>query len=208
MSFCHVWSWQTPQTASHIHVRHIQSVWAHWYAVHRHTVSPLHSYTHPTFLRFGVLGHLLSQMMWLCHGWGWQQPQTASHIHIRHIQSDWAHWYAIHMHMVAAFLHSYTHPTLLRFWGSGSLDESKWCDYVMVEADSHLKLLHTSILDIYKVFEHIDMLSICIQYQPYTVIPTWLGSYFEALGHLWSQNDVIMSWLRLTAISNCFPHSY
>jgi hypothetical protein len=32
----------------------------------------------------------------------------------------------------------------------------------MFEADSHLKLLLPSILDIYKVFEHIDMLSICI----------------------------------------------
>jgi hypothetical protein len=62
----------------------------------------------------------------------------------------------------------------------------------MVDADSHLKLLPTSILDIYKVFEHIDMLSIGIQYQPYTVIPTRLGSDFGALGHLWSQNDVIM----------------
>ncbi len=40
----------------------------------------------------------------------------------------------------------------------------------MVEADIHLKLLPTSILDIYKVFEHIDMLAIGIQYQPYTVI--------------------------------------
>jgi hypothetical protein len=30
----------------------------------------------------------------------------------------------------------------------------------MVEADSHLKLLPTSLLDIYKVFEQIDMLSI------------------------------------------------
>ncbi len=29
-------------------------------------------------------------------------------------------------------------------------------------ADSYLKLLNTSILDIYKVFEHIDMLSIGI----------------------------------------------
>jgi hypothetical protein len=29
----------------------------------------------------------------------------------------------------------------------------------MAQADSHLKLLPTSILDIYKVFEHIDMLS-------------------------------------------------
>jgi hypothetical protein len=32
----------------------------------------------------------------------------------------------------------------------------------MVETDSHLKLFSASILDIYKVFEHIDMLSIAI----------------------------------------------
>jgi hypothetical protein len=38
----------------------------------------------------------------------------------------------------------------------------------MFEADSHLKLLPTSILDIYKVFEQIDMLSIGIQYQRLT----------------------------------------
>ncbi len=35
---------------------------------------------------------------------------------------------------------------------------------------------------------------------------TWLR--FRGLGHLWSQNDVIMSWLRLMATSNCFPHPY
>ncbi len=66
----------------------------------------------------------------------------------------------------------------------------------MVEADSHLKPLPTSKLDIYKVFKHLDsMLSIGIQYQPYTVNPTLLGSDFGALGHLWSQNDDIISWL-------------
>jgi hypothetical protein len=54
----------------------------------------------------------------------------------------------------------------------------------MVEADSHLKLLPASILDIYKVFEHIDMLSIGIRQQPYTVIPTLLGSDVGDLGHL------------------------
>ncbi len=78
----------------------------------------------------------------------------------------------------------------------------------MVEADSHLKLLLTSILDICKVFEHIDMLSIGIQYQLYTVIPTQLGPDFGAQGHLGSQYDVIMSCLRLMATSNCFPHPY
>jgi len=40
--------------------------------------------------------------------------------------------------------------------------ESKRCDYVMFEDASHLKLLSTFILDIYKVFEYIDMLSIGI----------------------------------------------
>jgi hypothetical protein len=33
----------------------------------------------------------------------------------------------------------------------------------MVEADHYLKLLPSSILDIYRVFEHIDMLSIGIR---------------------------------------------
>ncbi len=81
--------------------------------------------------------------------------------------------------------------------------------FVMVDADGHLKLLLTSILDMCKVFEHIDILSMGIQYQPYTVIPTLLlGSDFGVLGHLWSQHNVIMSWLRLTATSNCFPHPY
>ncbi len=270
MRLCHGWGWQSPQTASHIHIRHAQSIWAHWYAVHRHMVAALHSFTHPTWLRFWGSGSLVEskqcdyvmveaeshlkllptsildmckvlkclsiliccphaysisltklyplyflapilgfwvtcgvKMMWLCHGWGWQPPQTASHIHIRHIKSDWAHWYAIHGHEVSA-LHSYTHttwvrfrgsgsfvaskwcdyvsyihirhiqsiwahwyavhwhtvaalqsftyPTWLRFWGTWSLVESKWCIFVMVDADSHLKLLlPTSILDTYKV---------------------------------------------------------
>jgi hypothetical protein len=79
----------------------------------------------------------------------------------------------------------------------------------MVEADSHLKLIPTSTLHIYKEFEHIDVMCIGIQQQPYTVLPILLGSYSEVLlCHLWSQNDVIMSWLRLAATSNCFPHPY
>ncbi len=254
----------------------MQRVWAHWYAVHWHTAAALHSYTHPTWLRFwGSSGsgshveskwchyvmveaashlkllptsishmykvfehidmlcplaysssltqfhpHYLAQilrflwvncggkMMSLHDGWGWGPSQATSCIHMRHIQSVWAHWYAVHWHTAAALL-SYTHPTWLRFGGSGSLVEAKWCHYVMVEAEGHLKLLPPSTLDIYKGFEHIDMLSmIGIQQQPYTVILILLGSDLGVLGHLWRLNDVIMSWLRLTAISNCFPHPY
>ena len=137
------------------------------------------------------------------HGWGWQPPQIASNIHMnmRHIQSVWAHWYAVHWCMVKA-LHSYIHSTWLRCWGTGSLVESKWYHYVMVEADSHLRLLPTSLWDIYKVFEYIDMLSIDIWLKPYTDITTLLGSNVGVLGHLRSQNNVITSWLRLTATPN------
>ena len=60
-------------------------------------------------------------------------------------------------------------------------------------ADSQLKLLPTSILDMFTVFEHINMLFIGIQLHSYTVIPPVLVSEFGVLGHLWSQNDVIMS---------------
>jgi hypothetical protein len=56
----------------------------------------------------------------------------------------------------------------------------------MFEAGNHLKLFPTSILDMYKVFEHIDMLSIGIQYHPYTVIPTLLCDDFGVLGRLLS----------------------
>ena len=54
----------------------------------------------------------------------------------------------------------------------------------MFEADNHLNLFPTSILDIYKVFEHIDMLSMGIQYKPHIVIPTLLGLDCGVLGHL------------------------
>jgi hypothetical protein len=48
----------------------------------------------------------------------------------------------------------------------------------MVEADSNLKLFPATILDRYKVFEHIHMLSMGIWQKCLTVIPTLPGSYF------------------------------
>jgi hypothetical protein len=143
-------------------------------------------------------------MMSFHHGWGWQLPQTAS---LRHINSVWSHWYAVHGHMAVAS-NSYTNSTWVIFMDSGSLVESKWCHYIMVKVHSHLKLLPASILDINKVFEHIDILFWGIRNQPQTGIPTLLVSDFGVLGHLWSQNDVITSWFRLTANSNCFLHPH
>ena len=71
--------------------------------------------------------------------------------------------------------------------------------YVMVEADSHLKQLPASILDIiYTVFEHRHRYAVHrhrVAALGYT--HTLVGSDF---GNLWSQNDIFMSWLRLTAL--------
>ncbi len=81
---------------------------------------------YPPYSMAQILGFWVTwgvKTMWLCHGWGWRPPQTASHIHIRHVQSIWAHSYAVNWHTVTA-LHSLTHPTWVRFWGSGSLVES------------------------------------------------------------------------------------
>jgi len=50
-----------------------------------------------------------------------------------------------------------------RLGNSGSLMEWKRCHYLMVEVAIQIKLLPPSILDIYKVFMHIDMLSVGIQ---------------------------------------------
>jgi hypothetical protein len=62
-----------------------------------------------------------------------------------------------------AYSSSHTHTSRLCFWGSWSFVDSKYYHYVMVEVESHFKLLPASILDIYIVFEHIDMMSMGIQ---------------------------------------------
>ncbi len=154
-----IMSWLSLTATSTIHIRHIWNVWEHWYIVLEHTAAALSRYPH-------YLGQILGfwvtcgvKIRSLRHGWGWQPTQTASCVHIIHIQSVWAHLYAVRGHIAVASK-SYTHTSWLIFLGSGSLVESKWCYYVMVEADIHPKLLATSTLDIYKVFEHIDVLSI------------------------------------------------
>ncbi len=161
MSLHHGWGWQTTQTASHIHIRHIQCVWAHWYAVHGHKKVTSNNYTHTTCVRFCGYGSLVEWndgiMSWL----RLTATQIAFHIHIRHIQSVWALWYAVHGHMAVAS-NSYTHNTWLRFCGSVSLVESKYGIMSWLSPDSQLKLLPASTLDIYKSFEHIDVLSKCL----------------------------------------------
>ena len=63
----------------------------------------------------------------------------------------------------------------------------------MVEADSHLKLLPTSTLNMYRVFEHIDMLSIAVYSSSHTQF--YLTYLAQILG-LWLTRGVKMMSLR------------
>jgi hypothetical protein len=67
----------------------------------------------------------------------------------------------------------------------------------MIEADIHFRPLHTSILDIYKVFETTVSCLKGIWVYPYSITLARLAPDLGTHGHLWSENDAITSWLRL-----------
>jgi hypothetical protein len=78
----------------------------------------------------------------------------------------------------------------------------------MVEADINLRLLQTSKVDIYKVFELLVCCLKGIWGHPYTITLAKLAPDLETQGYLWSGDDVIMSWLRLTCISDHFVFTW
>ncbi len=139
-------------------------------------------------------------------GWGWHPPQTAFHIHTRHVQSVWGIVMLFLGHMGAP-LYCYIGQVVPRFRILGSLGQWKWCHFILVEAHIHLRLLPTSILDIYKVFDPLVCCFTGIWMQHYIIIPATLAPDFEILGHLWSVNDTIAWCLRLTSNSDR-PHPY
>ena len=79
-------------------------------------------------------------------------------------------------------LHCYTCAgvgKILESWGKA---EPKWHCCVMVEAVNHRWLHPTSILDVYKVIEHLHMLWMGIWVHPYTVIPNQVVANVGKLG--------------------------
>ena len=141
------------------------------------------------------------------HVWDSYPPQTTLYIHIRHIQSSWAIGVLSQGHLIAP-LYRYTLQVGPRFWDSGSLEEWKWCPNIIVEAYIHLRPLHASILDIYKVFEPLVCCLKGIWLHPYTIT---LAKFLPDLGiqvHLRSGHDAITSCLKLISTSDCFMHPY
>ncbi len=80
----------------------------YWHTVsraYRCTLIPFHRPSRPRILEFLVTCGV--EMMQLHHGWGSHPPQTAFHIHTRHIQSVWAVGMLSHRHM-GSTLYYYT----------------------------------------------------------------------------------------------------
>ncbi len=180
---------------------------SHWYVVSREyecTLIPLHWPSWPQIWEVRVTCGV--KMMPQRHGWGWCLLQTASYIHIRHIQNVWDIGMLSQWHMVAP-LYPYTGQVSPRFGDSGSLVEWKWCHNIIVEADIHLRPLHTSILDIHKVFETLVCCLKGIWLPPYTITPAKLPPDW-VIQVLRSRNDATTSWLRLIFTSDHFIHPY
>jgi hypothetical protein len=78
----------------------------------------------------------------------------------------------------------------------------------MVEADIHLRPLHTSMVDTYKVFELLVCCLKGIWAHPYTVSPARLAPDLGIQIHLRHGNDIIASWLRLIFTSDHFIYPY
>ncbi len=88
-----------------------------------------------------------------------------------------------------------------------------WCHNVKAEATTVFRLDPTSILDVYKVFWHLDMLSTGILGHPCSDTPLQVGGGFwnfvgTRLCRPVSRCDVMMSKLRLQQSLDWIPHPY
>ena len=183
------WDWHHIQTASHIYIKHIQRVCAHWYAVNGHTVTAsLHQYW-PSWLRFrNSSAGSLAESTW------WHYIIVEAAILFKLLPT-----YILDIYnkvfeplvcclksigMGAPLYHSTSHwPQILD--PSGSHEDSKWCHYILFDADIHLRPLYTSILDIFKVFEPlVCCLKEGIWVHPCTISPAKLTQMWEFWGLL------------------------
>ena len=83
---------------------------------------------------------------------------------------------------------------ILENWGQAEL--RRHC-FDFVEAVNHPTLHHTSIIHVYEAFEQLHMLRNGIWVHPYTVMMVQAGGKFWKIGVWRSENDIVVSLLRL-----------
>ncbi len=151
-----------------------------------HMGAPLYPCTVQVGPRFGNSGSLV-EWKW-CHSVMFEADITDIHLRLLHIST--LDIYTVFEPLLCCLKDIWVHPytispaKLAPDWGIlGSLVEY-WCHYIMFEADFHLKVLHRSMLDKYKVFEPLLCCLKGIWVQPYTIKPTKLVPYLGIQVHL------------------------
>ncbi len=134
----------------------------------RHVCVPLYHNIGQVGPRFGDSGSLVE---WKSY----HNLMVEADIHLRPLHTSILDIYKVFQPLVCCIKGIWVHPYHYisqvgpRFGKSGLLVEWEWCNNHMVEADFHLRLLHTSILDIYKVFEPLVCCLKGVWVHPYTV---------------------------------------
>ena len=132
-------------------------------------------------------------------------------IHLRPLHTSMVDIYKVFEALICCLKGIWLHPyTVTQAKLAPDLVHEEWkrCHNFMVETNTHLRPLQTSILDIHKVFE---ALVCCLKgtwLHPYTVTQAKLAPDLVCQGHLRSENDAITSLLWLTPTSDLFIHPY
>ncbi len=162
--------------------------------------APLYRYTGQVAPRFGKSDSL--------EEWKWfHNVMFEADIHLRLLHKSKVDIYKVFEPLVCCLKGIWVQPYTITP-AKLAPDLESQCHNVMFEADIYLRLLHTSILDIYKVFE----LFVCslkgIWVQPYFVTPAKLPPDLGIQIHLRRGIDATTSWLRLISTSDHFKHPY
>ena len=154
------------------------SIWVHSYAV-------IHVWTTVNFRKNRArLGLCDDAMKWFLRLQLCNPSLNVSHIRIGCIQNVLVPCYAGYGHMGPP-LHCSASAGQGLIWGFGGRPEPKWYCSVIVEATTGFRLDPTSVLDVYKVFWHRDMLCMGIWGHPYTAPPVQAGVEFWEIGPGW-----------------------
>jgi hypothetical protein len=196
----------------HIHIVYIKSVWAYSYAVDMQMSAFLHCYTITLLVKLTqiwVIWGSLGMVWWNNDMLTWlRQYNSLLHIHKICIKSDWAHSYAVDRH-IGVPLHCYTSGHIVLGYGNLGMVglNNDLLTWLLLYNTVHF--FSTSIVNIYKVLEHIHILWIGIWVHPCTFILP--ANKLTQIWVIWGWSDEIVMYLHgccCTTPLTSSPHPY
>jgi hypothetical protein len=147
---------------------------------------------------FGILPQIWASLSWYVMvkwgDWGCKPNPYSSHIHIIYIKGVWQPLYAVDVHMDVS-----TPP-----YGRSCRPSWRWNEVIKAIDPTHIHL--TSMLYIYKVFDNLYMLWMCIWMCPHHVMAAHVDQAFGILLQIWAS----LSWYIMVKWGDwgCRPKPY